>query len=307
MRVLGKSKLAYSLILGTILGLGVGTISALGTETGWLPGLIVLVGFLLLSLRRSIRRWRAMRNSLPPTATTWLEQHLTVYNRLGAEARRRFNTDVQIILDEWRFEGVGHVEVTETMRLGVAAGAALLLHGRPEWELPHRQTVLFYPDNFDEEYAHGGDGEFDGMAHQQGPIILSAHALEESWNNPGDASNVVLHELAHLLDYATEFADGVPSLVDSRSAEAWQALVRREMDRIRQGRSILDSYGATEPAEFFAVAVESFFEQPDRMESRHPELYNALEALFNVDPRSGAQRQGHPHPRRLEGGCPPQT
>lgn len=288
MRILGRSQLAFSLALGLILGLGAGAISAFGTGTGWLPGLVVLSVFLFFALRKSVGRWRATRRPLPPGATQWLERSVGLYRRLGREGRRRFETDVQIILDEWIFEGVGQMEVTFEMRLAVAAGVALLLHGRPDWELPHRQTVLFYPDSFDDEYLVESEGEFDGMAHQQGPIILSAKALEESWRDGEDGGNVVLHELAHLLDYKTEFADGVPSLVDPRSIAAWQALVRKEMRRIRRRRSILDGYGATDQAEFFAVAVESFFEQPDLMERRHPELFTALKAAFNMDPRTGS-------------------
>jgi hypothetical protein len=253
-----------------------------------LPGLVVLPVFLFFALRRSIRRWRATRRPLPAAAVEWLERTVQLYARLDREARHRFDTDVRIVLDEWIFEGVGPVEVTDGMRLGVAAAAALLLHGRPEWELPYRQTVLFYPDSFDDEYLVESEGEFDGMAHQQGPVILSAKALDESWRDGEDGGNVVLHELAHLLDYKTEFADGVPSLVDPRSTVAWQTLVRKEMRRIRRRRSILDRYGATDPAEFFAVAVESFFGKPDRLEARHPELYAALEALFQMDPRTGS-------------------
>lgn len=300
MRVLSRSDFAFRLTLGLLLGLGVGAISAYGTGTGWWPGPVVLVAFLFLSLRKALRRWRATRNALPPGAVGWLERHVLLYGRLGPDARRRFETDVRIILDEWIFEGVGPVEVTDAMRWGVAAGAAVLLHGRPDWELPYRQTVLFYPDAFDDEYLVDGEGEFDGMAHQQGPVILSAAALEDSWGDGEDGSNVVLHELAHLLDYKTEFADGVPSLVDPRSTVAWQALVRKEMLRIRRRRSILDSYGATDPAEFFAVAVESFFEQPDLLEERHPKLFAALEALFQMDPRTGLPPAGVPE--RLQDG-----
>ena len=173
------------------------------------------------------------------------------------------------------------------MKLGVASGAALLLHGRPDWELPQRQSVLFYPEHFDDDYRLGGEGGFDGMAHEQGPVILSVKALNESWAYSDDGENVVLHELAHLLDYETQFADGVPSLIDPRSTVAWQELVEKEIQRIVEGRSILDSYGATDPTAFFAVAVETFFEQPDLMARRHPKLFAALEALFNLDPRTG--------------------
>jgi Mlc titration factor MtfA (ptsG expression regulator) len=287
MRVLTKSKITYSLTLGLMLGLGVGAISALGTSAGWLPGLAILVGFLLIAMRKPLRRWRATRGPFPEWASDWLEEHVGVYPHLAGEARRRFDTDVQIILDEWRFEGSGQVKVTEKRRLRVAAGAALLLHGHPEWELPYRHTVLFYSEQFDDDYVIESEGEFDGMAHQQGPIILSVKALDECWQGDPGAGNVVLHELAHLLDYKTEFADGVPSLVDARSAVAWQALVHREMERIKRGRSILPDYGSTEPAELFACAVESFFEESDLLERRHPELFAALKALFNMDPRTG--------------------
>jgi len=291
MQVLSRSSLIYSLVLGGMLGVGVGAISAAGTNAGWLPGLIVAAVFLIFYFRKPARRWRATRHTLPEGARDWIARSVPLYRRLDEDARSRFDTDMKIILDEWIFEGVDGVQVTSEMKVGVAAGAALLLHGRPDWELPHRQTVLFYPDYFDGDYLIGedGEGEFDGMAHQQGPIILSARALEESWERSNDGWNVVLHELAHLLDYKTEFADGVPSLIDPRSAVAWQDMVDREMERIRERQSILRPYGATDPAEFFAVAAENFFERPDLMEKHHSELFAALEALFNLDPRTGAR------------------
>ena len=131
------------------------------------------------------------------------------------------------------------------------------------------------------------EGEFDGMAHQQGPIILSAGSLDAAWSGPPEDGNVILHELAHLLDYKTEFADGVPSLIDARSADAWEDMIDGEMDRVERGDSILPDYAATEPAEFFACAVESFFVEPDLLEQHHPELFSAMRALFNQDPRTG--------------------
>jgi Mlc titration factor MtfA (ptsG expression regulator) len=176
----------------------------------------------------------------------------------------------------------------------VAAGAAVLLHGRPAWELPGSRSVLFYPDRFNDDYYDSADAAYDGMAHQQGPLILTAPAVEDSWADPTDADNVVLHELAHLFDFDNEGADGVPSLVAPASADTWQALVRREMRRVQRGRSILRPYAAEAPSEFFAVAVETFFEQPGRMARQHKELFAALVAFFHLDPRTG-ERTASPH------------
>jgi hypothetical protein len=192
---------------------------------------------------------------------------------------------VQIFIDEHHFEGIEGVTITTDLRLGVAAGAALLLHGRPDWELDGTSSVLFYPDAFDDQYFGGDYADYDGMAHEQGPILLSARAVEESWADPTDGSNVVLHELAHLFDFKNEGADGIPSLMDPASEEVWQRLVRKEMRRVRRRQSLLRPYAATAPSEFFAVAVEVFFEQPGPLKDEHPELFNALQSFFALDPR----------------------
>lgn len=252
-----------------------------------LLGVVPVVLILGMGFRRPVRRWRAARAPMPSSWETWLHRHIPVYGRLDEDARERFNRDVRFVLDEYSFEGVQQVEVTDTLRLSVAAGVALLLHGRPEWELPGSTTVLFYPDRFNDDYYESSGAAYDGMAHQQGPIILTAPAVEASWADTADADNVVLHELAHLFDFDNEGADGVPSLVAPASAAKWQTLVQTEMRRIQRGRSILRPYGAEAPSEFFAVAVEVFFEQPDRMARHHETLFKALVAFFHLDPRTG--------------------
>lgn len=282
MQVVSRSSLLFHVAIAGIAGIGCGIAAAAVTPYGWLIGAAVFLVGVGAAARKPVRRLRAVHRETS-AIREWLEQ---TYPWHGAIDRERFEKDVKIVLDEWSFEGVDEVDVTEEMRLGVAAAAALLLHGRPQWELPPRQTVLFYPDRFDEDYLSEETGAFDGMAHQQGPIILSTIAIEESWADPRDGSNVVLHELAHLLDYKNAFADGVPSLLDPGSTVAWQELVRKETRRIRLGRSMLRRYAAKNPAEFFAVAVENYFERPDVMAERHPELHAALKALFNLELRA---------------------
>jgi len=287
MHVARRSSLITTGLLALIIGGGVALIGHEVTSVGPVLGLVPVVVILLVGLRRPWRRWRLAQQELSPERRRWLQAHVPLYRTLDEEGRARFDRDVQFVLDEYSFEGVRDVAVTDTLRLSVAAGIAALLHGRPSWELPGSQSVLFYPERFDETYHENITASYDGMAHQQGPIIFTVLAVQKSWDDPGDGNNVVLHELAHLFDFDNEGADGVPSLVDPVSAPDWQSLVREEMRRVRRGRSLLRPYAAEAPSEFFAVAVEHFFEQPDAMARQHDELFRALVSFFRLDPRSG--------------------
>lgn len=284
-------------LLALIVGGGVAVIAheltSIGAVLGLVPGLLIL-GF---GLRRPFRRWRVARQDLAAAEHRWLRNHVRPYRRLDDAGRKRFERDVRFVLDEYSFEGVQEVSVTPPLRLSVAAGIALLLHGRPSWELPGSRSVLFYPERFDETYHGSRDAMYDGMAHQQGPLIFTVSAVEASWTDPADGNNVVLHELAHLFDFDNEGPDGVPSLVEPASAPDWQALVRAEMRRVTEGRSLLRPYAAEAPSEFFAVAVEHFFEQPEAMARQHRELFEALVAFFRFDPRTGEIVEAAAEPR----------
>lgn len=287
MQILRRSSLYTTGTLALVVGGAVALVGAQVRPWWGLLGLAPMVLILGVGLRQPLRRWRLARMSLPTDAQHWLSTHVPLYRHLDADARGRFERDVQFVIDEYSFEGVKGVDVTAELRWSVAAGAAVLLHGRPNWELPGSRSVLFYPGRFNDAYYDSADAAYDGMAHQQGPIILTASSVRDSWADPTDADNVVLHELAHLFDFDNEGPDGVPSFVAPGSAGTWQTLVQEEMRRVRQGRSILRPYAAEAPSEFFAVAVETFFEQPARMACQHPELFAALVAFFHLDPRTG--------------------
>lgn len=246
-------------------------------------GLVVWALALARAARRPLRRLRLARRPFPAAWRTWLEGHVALYAGLDRRGRGRFERDVVWIADGLRFEGAGGVEVTPQRRLAVAAGAALLLHGRPDWELPTERTVLLVPDTFDEAYGDEEAGVYDGMVHSQGPVVLSAAAVEAGWARD-DGHNVVLHELAHVFDFEGWEADGLPHFLDPRSAEAWRQLMRREMRRAERGDGVLRSYAASAPAELFAVATEQFFERPARLRRHHPELFDALVAFYNLTP-----------------------
>lgn len=292
MHIARHTSILSTLLLALVVGGGVAFAGAQIAKMGALVGLVPAGLILWLGLRSALHRWRIARAPMPNRWQQWLGAHVPLYEKLDDSARERFNRDVRFVLEEYSFEGVRDVEVTESLRLSVAAGVAVLLHGRPSWELPGSTTVLFYPERFNDDYYESSGAAYDGMAHQQGPIILTASAVAASWSETPKADslaadNVVLHELAHLFDFDNEGADGVPSLVAASSAADWQALVRSEMQRVRRGQSILRPYAAEAPSEFFAVAVETFFEQPHRMARHHEALFRALVAFFHLDPRTG--------------------
>lgn len=257
---------------------------------GWMAGLVVWLGVLGRSLATPLRRARLARTAFPPRWADWLEQRIPLYAALTDRGRRQFQRDVFWLADELTFDGVEGAEPTDDLRLAVAAGGALLLHGRPDWELPKERSILFVPDTFDEAYGDEEPGLYDGMVHSQGPVVLSVRAVENGWAR-ADGHNVVLHELAHVFDFEGWEADGAPSFLDSRSAEAWTQLVRREMRRAQRGDGILRSYAGTAPAELFAVATEQFFERPARLRRHHPELFEALEAFYNLTPPDEAEAE----------------
>ncbi|MDX1440064.1 MAG: M90 family metallopeptidase [Rubricoccaceae bacterium] len=282
MHIFRRSNLVVAILVAVCLGGGVAVASSqLGGpwEVGILAGGIAI----WIGLRRFINRWLQVRHPLPNSSLDWLERHVAFYRGLDSRDRRQFERAVQIALADMSFEGVAGVAVTRTLRLAVAAGIALMWFGRPGWDIPYKHTVLFYPGSFNEEFDLEDRPIFDGMMRENGPLLLSAPAVTHGWQR-ADGLNVVLHELAHVLDFQGSGPPGLPALLDPSSATAWKTLVDHEMEKVRNGQSILRNYAATNRAELFAVAVEQFFERPRQLKDRHKELFDALVVMFNFDP-----------------------
>jgi len=187
------------------------------------------------------------------------------------------------------------VEVTEELRLLVAASAVTLSLGWPEYEWSQLSEVLLYPQDFDRDYRFGS-AELSGQTHPWGTVILSVPSLVESFADPDDAYHVGFHEFAHLLDleqthFETHF-DGIPAGMDGATAREWVRLMEQEMGRLRRGKSVIDEYGADEPAEFLAVAVEAFFETALALRERHGEVYALLREYFRQDPAAWDDARG---------------
>jgi Mlc titration factor MtfA (ptsG expression regulator) len=261
-----------------------------GALLGGLAGLVAGVLFDRWLRGRSERRSRLLALPFPERWRRTLEERYDHYDRLPAALRPQFEDDLRLFLAEKRITGVG-VDVTEELRVLVAASAVTLSVAWPEYEWDQLAEVLLYPQDFDRDYSFDNE-ELSGEAHPWGTVILSVPALQESFADPDDGYHVAIHEFAHLLDVDQTHFDGIPVGLDPARHAEWVALAEKEMQRLRRGKSVLDDYGADDPVEFLAVAVEAFFETPLALRKRHRELYGLLAEYFRQDPAAWDDARG---------------
>jgi len=238
---------------------------------------------------RAARRRAAAAAPFPARWRAILAHRYDHYNRLPESLRPAFEGQIQAFLAEKRITGVG-VAATDELRVLVAASAATLSLAWGAYPWDQLAEVLLYPQAFDRDYSFAN--EIAGLAHPWGTIILSVPSLQQSFDDPDDGYHVGLHEFAHLLDKEGTHFDGIlPGFDEARSRE-WVALAEREMERMRQGRSAIDPYGAESPVEFLAVAVEAFFERPVALRRGHAEVYSMLRDYFGQDPAAWDDARG---------------
>jgi Mlc titration factor MtfA (ptsG expression regulator) len=225
-----------------------------------------------------------------------IRRWIPAWAQLTAPERARLEELVRVFLLKKRFEGCGGFNLTDEMRIAIAANACLLALGRPGTPYPRLVTVLLYEKPFVSTVKHDlGEGvieeyeeERTGEAWEHGSVILAWEEIKGD-REAHDGHNVILHEFAHLLDLEAGGFDGAPGVGDKAAHEAWAKVFRREYDDLIRAseageETLLDDYGATDPAEFFAVATECFFGEPLALRTRHPKLYRQLQRYFNQDP-----------------------
>lgn len=271
------------------------------SESQFSLALIVGVGALaivcVLVWRAVSERRRAARFSepFPPEWRSLLERSLPLYRRMPLGLRSKLEPAVRAFLHDVKFIGCQGLDITDEMRLVIAVQACLLIVERDPHAYAGLASVLLYPDEFlvqeSEEDEAGvvteGERVLSGQSFETARIVLSWRDVQES-GGEGDAYNVVLHEFAHFLDNSL---DGLLSDADSGHAgfKNWHAVLAREYDALcdaveRGEDTLIDPYGAEHPAELFAVATETFVEQPLDLRDKHPALYAALREVFGLDP-----------------------
>ncbi|MFT5291742.1 MAG: Mlc titration factor MtfA (ptsG expression regulator) [Planctomycetota bacterium] len=246
------------------------------------------------------RSWRRRRATARPFPNEWdeiLVRNFPADAMLPSDDRIELRRRVQVFLAEKNFEGLGGLELTDEVRVTIAAQACLLLLHRGEDHYAGLYSILVYPAAYSAPsrtissngiVTEGGQAR-QGEAWAHGAIVLSWDNVLRGGADPRDGHNVVLHEFAHALDTQDRHADGMPPLPSRSMYAPWVNVLgaeyRQLQDKVaRRHRTVLDPYGATNPAEFFAVATETFFEKPRQLKSKHPELYAELAGFYRQDP-----------------------
>jgi MtfA peptidase len=219
---------------------------------------------------------------IPPTWRRVLLGHGRHYARLPEPVRREFERQLHRFVTAAKITGI-ETEVTEELRLLVAASAVTLTAGWPGSAWTRLSEVLLYPKGFDDEYGFDAP-EMAGQAHPWGIVVMSVPSLQASFRNHTDGYHVGIHEFMHLLDMGDGEVDGIPVGFGSARTEAWNRLRPREEKRLLRGRSVLSPYALTNPVEFLAVAAEAFFGIPVALRRGHRELYELLRDYFRQDP-----------------------
>jgi Mlc titration factor MtfA (ptsG expression regulator) len=252
---------------------------------------------------RQRRRRRILSQPFPEEWLSYLRRNVTLYRRLSEDEQARLRDDLRIFIAEKDWEGCAGLEMTDEIKVTVAALACLLLLGIEHDYFSRVQTILVYPGGYrvPQQEALGenviieGESDRAGEAHYRGPVILSWDEVLHDARHPGAGRNLVIHEFAHQLDMLDGAIDGTPPLRSRRQYRRWHKVMTAEYRRLiaeaeESVPTLLDEYGTTSESEFFAVATECFFDRPVAMAREHPRLYALLRDYFGQDP--AARRAG---------------
>ncbi|RDC63968.1 M90 family metallopeptidase [Adhaeribacter pallidiroseus] len=270
---------------------------SIGIFSKALPAFILgAIGLLLIFMvyrhytRKYFRRLALIGKSFPDNWHQYLESNATFYAQLNQVQKQQFQTRVQFFLAEKKIEGI-ETSINDEIRLLVAASAIIPTFAFPFYDYSNLRQVLLYSNSFnqsfDTENAAGENRNIAGMVGNgflNGTLLLSKPDLVAGFKGK-NLHNVGIHEFVHLLDMADGAVDGLPEIFLAHSyAVPWLQVIQAEVRKIRKGKSDINPYGLTNNAEFLAVVSEYFFDNPEKMEAAHPELYQYLCTIFHQNP-----------------------
>lgn len=264
--------------------------------TGYIA-LLLIVFVTVIGLR--FPQWRDRYILGKPFPEQWLsilKRQLPIFSKLTTSEQQQIKDMVRLFIAKKKFYGCGGLVMNDEIRVTIAAEACLLLLNRKTGIYSRLKYILVYPHAFinqhdrlneDGTIVSGGRGVL-GESWHFGKVILSWDDVEKGLRNFQDGQNVVLHEFAHQLDSESGSANGAP-ILRNNSYSTWAAILSNEFKELNKDfthhhQSVMDYYGATNPAEFFAVATETFFEKPSELLHEHPALFEELRKYYAVNP-----------------------
>ncbi len=267
-------------------------------------GSLILIALLAagLTLAWRLPGWRlqrVLRREIDPAWQAILARNIPIYGRMSVDLQHQLHKLVQQFLYQKKFVGCAGLAIDDEIRVTIAGLACLLLLNRPTRVYPTLHAVLVYPSAFLVPRKHVDAAgviteerqDLLGESWGDGRVVLSWDHVQRGAGDWSDGQNVVLHEFAHQLDSESGSNNGAPYLGSQDNYRNWSEVLSRDFAHLRQDAiygqpSVMDHYGATNPAEFFAVATETFYEKPWQMAERHPALFAELFKYYRVDPRA---------------------
>jgi Mlc titration factor MtfA (ptsG expression regulator) len=246
-----------------------------------------------------IKKRRRRKSLIGPLRDDWLailRRNVAVYPLLSDDQQEAMRDAIRIFIAEKNWEGCNGLKVTDEMKVTIAGYACLLLLGISHDYFSNVLSILIYPSAYraptkrnDVGVVIDSEEDRNGEAWYRGPVVLSWQEILDDISHPWDGQNLILHEFAHQLDMLDREVNGTPPLHSRDQAERWNRVMTEEFQRLivdaRRGRpTLIDTYGTTNEAEFFAVTTECFFDAPRELRQAHPDLYALLSEYYGQNP-----------------------
>jgi hypothetical protein len=263
-------------------------LSSVGNYQGGIAAVVFIVFHLTLTSKYRKRK-KIASVPFPEEWRSILSDLVLFYRMLNSDDKYIFEKKVQIFLAEKRITGI-ETDVDNTVKLLVASAAIIPVFKIEDWEYDSLGEILVYPDRFNHDFSFSSDSDDRdvlGMVVQHSSsLIISKKELFKGFKCM-DGGNTAIHEFIHKIDEEDGEIDGLPVLMlNNQELAEWKKIRAMEIEKIESGRSDLDSYALSGEAEFLAVAGEYFFDHPEKMKERSPELYKILKIIFKQDTAS---------------------
>lgn len=257
----------------------------------------------LQSLKKLFRPGRK-RIPFKPDWESVLEDNLALYRLMPADLKTKLRSRICDFIPNVYWEGVEGLKLTEEMMVTIASQACLLIlnmEGNPYSRL---KSIILFPEVFvhSESYSDNSltvskrKARVSGLSYDRGTVSLAWSEARHGAANLHDGFNVTIHEFAHQLDQEDGYSNGAPILRRPQDYKEWSSVMQREFEELQHNSShgkatVLDEYGATNPAEFFAVATETFFEKARKLHKHSPALYEIMQQYYQLDPKSWREKK----------------